>query len=172
MDDVNKAKHGRYHMRHPEKEITDEREILDIIGTAKYMTIAMCAGDDPYLCTLNFGFDCERKCFYFHCARTGKKIDILNRNPRVFGQVMIDDGYAVGRCDHAYRTVHFCGDAHIITVRAEKLRALECMVEKLEPEPDTLKQKLASGTPEKLDGVSVWRIDVKRWTGKRNAPGI
>ena len=100
---------NKYHTRHPEKEITDHSEILRIVKSQKFMTIAMSKDNEPYLVTVNHAFDEEKNCFYFHCSKTGKKADFIHSNTKVWGQILEDNGYLVRQCDHAYRSVHFTG---------------------------------------------------------------
>ena len=57
-----------YHLRRSEKEITDPAEILDVIAAGKHMTLAMCRESEPYLATVNYGYDSDEEAFYFHCA--------------------------------------------------------------------------------------------------------
>jgi len=47
-------------MRRKEKAIDDKQEIIDILKTARFVTIAMCKDNEPYLVTLSHGFDSER----------------------------------------------------------------------------------------------------------------
>ena len=77
-----------YHFHHPEKMFADRAELLDLIAGQHFMTLAMAAEGQPYLITVNYGFDPERNCFYFHCAPEGKKIAYLRANPNVWGQVI------------------------------------------------------------------------------------
>ena len=44
----------RYHMRRKEKEITDNKEILDIIKKGKFTSISMCKENEPYIITLSY----------------------------------------------------------------------------------------------------------------------
>ena len=62
-----------YHLRRTEREITDKKEIDRIINDQLFMTLAMCRDGLPYLVTLNYGYDPQASCLYFHCARAGKK---------------------------------------------------------------------------------------------------
>jgi nitroimidazol reductase NimA-like FMN-containing flavoprotein (pyridoxamine 5'-phosphate oxidase superfamily) len=67
-------------IRRREKTITERNEMIEILESVQYVTIAMCADNEPYLVTLSHGYDRECHCIYFHCAKEGKKIDILNSN--------------------------------------------------------------------------------------------
>ena len=156
-----------WHTRHPDKAITDPAEIASVIASQKFLTLALCAEDRPYLVTLSHAFDAERSCFYFHCSPVGRKMDIIGANPQVYGQVLEDRGYVAGQCDHAYRTVQFEGQAEVVADPDEKLRALRLLVERLEPSPDPVKVRLLR--PERLGGVAVLRVTVTSWSGKHGS---
>ncbi|MFW9794070.1 MAG: pyridoxamine 5'-phosphate oxidase family protein, partial [Candidatus Thorarchaeota archaeon] len=119
-------------IRRKEKEIKDKKEMISIIKSAKYITLAMSLDNEPYLATLSHGYDERKNCFYFHCAHEGKKIDILQVNNVVWGQALIDYGYADGSCDHQYATTQFKGRVSFIENPEEKRHALSVMIHQLE----------------------------------------
>lgn len=155
----------RYHQRRPEKAISDEQELLDIIDGQAIMTLAMSKDNEPYLVTVNYGYDVASHCFYFHCAQKGKKLDYLRSNPVVWGQVLDDRGYLDGECNHAFASVHFRGRVTFIDDETEKRRALDLMIDHLESEPAVVKEKQL--TPERIERTIVGRIDVDVMTGKK-----
>jgi nitroimidazol reductase NimA-like FMN-containing flavoprotein (pyridoxamine 5'-phosphate oxidase superfamily) len=157
---------GTYHSRHPEKAITSPAELSAVVSGQKFLTLALCAENRPYLVTISHAFDAERNCFYFHCAPTGRKIDLIRANPQVYGQVLEDHGYLAGQCDHAYRTVQFDGRAELVEDAVEKLHALNLLVEALEPEPEPVKARLLK--PARLDTIAVVRVTVTGWSGKKS----
>ena len=123
-----------YHLRRQEKALTTREALLEIIHSQRYLTLALCKEGQPYLVTVNYGFDPATECFYFHCAGEGKKMDYLRANPRVWGQILADDDYLPGECDHAFRSVHFEGRAALLTDREAKRQALRLMIDQLEPD--------------------------------------
>jgi len=153
-----------YHQRRPELAIAQPAELLEIIQGQEHLTLALCRDHEPYLVTVNYAYDTAERCFYFHCAGEGKKIDYLKANPIVWGQVLEDGGYLAGRCDHAYRTVQFRGRAEFVEGLEEKRRALALMIERLEPDPEPVKARLlAEGRVKK---VTIVRVRVLEMTGK------
>ena len=90
-------------IRRKEKKIESEDEMIAIIESAKYVTIAMSVKDEPYLATLSHGYDREKNCIYFHCAQEGKKVDILKENNVVWGQALEDHGYTEGACAYLWQ---------------------------------------------------------------------
>ncbi|MBN2345198.1 MAG: pyridoxamine 5'-phosphate oxidase family protein [Candidatus Aminicenantes bacterium] len=156
-----------YHgLRRKEKEIRDAAEMRAILKATRYVTVAMCRGDEPYLATLSHGYDEERNAIFFHCARQGKKIEILKANPRVWGQAFIDHGYAFGRCDHLFESVQFAGRVTFVDDPGEKRRALGVMIRQLEREPD--KVAAAQVTDKSVAKVCIGRIDIDFMSGKRS----
>jgi nitroimidazol reductase NimA-like FMN-containing flavoprotein (pyridoxamine 5'-phosphate oxidase superfamily) len=156
-----------WHTRHPDRAITDKAEIARIVMGQKFLTLALCAENRPYLVTLSHAYDADRGCFYFHCAPTGRKLDLIAANPQVYGQVLEDCGYVATECEHKYRTVQFEGKAELVADPDEKLRALRLLVERLEPAPEPVKARLLQ--PERLVGVAVIRVLVESWSGKQGS---
>jgi len=68
-------------MRRSDREITDKKDIEDIILRSKVCKLAMCEQNMPYIVPLCFGF--KNNTLYFHSAPKGKKIEILKKNPDV-----------------------------------------------------------------------------------------
>ncbi len=155
-----------YHLRRNEKAITDPADLLAVIHGQKTMTLALCRDNEPYLVTVNHAYDEAEQCFYFHCAREGKKIEYLRANPIVWGQVLEDRGYQVGRCDQAFRSVQFRGRAEFVEDLEEKRRALELLIDQLEPDPAPLRPRLLK--EERVRGVGIVRIHVLEMTGKQD----
>ena len=155
-----------WHTRHPEKEITDQAEMREVVAGQKFLTLALCAESRPYLVTISHALDPERNCLYFHCSPVGRKIDLIRTNPLVYGQVLEDRGYAAGECDHHYRTVQFDGRAELVSDPEEKLHAFELLVDALEPDPEPVKEKMLS--PARLEGVAIVRVTVTEWSGKKS----
>lgn len=155
-------------MRRKDKEISDPCEMVSILNKAEYVTIAMCAGDEPYLVTISHAYDGGRRCIYFHCAREGRKVEVLRANSRVWGQALIDGGYVQGRCEHRFRTAQFSGRVAFVEDQEEKRRALRLMMEKLDKAPDAVAEQV---TPESLAKVMIGRIDIDFMSGKASHKG-
>ncbi len=153
-------------IRRKEKEIRDKREILKILDEAKYITIAMTDTDGPYLVTLTHAYHEEKNAIYFHCANDGRKVDILRRDNRVWGQALLDKGYIQGSCDHLYATAQFKGRVTFVTDPEEKRLALETMIHKNEPDPEPVIK--AQVDDESVSRVNIGRIDIDYLSGKKS----
>ena len=85
----------------------------------------------------------------------------------MWGQVIEDRGYVTGKCDHAYRSVHFAGRVTFLEDEDEKRAALTLMIRQMEPDPEPVIQRLLGHG--RLTKMIVGRVDVLEMTGKRNA---
>ncbi|MFW9921038.1 MAG: pyridoxamine 5'-phosphate oxidase family protein [Candidatus Thorarchaeota archaeon] len=153
-------------IRRKEKSIDAEEEMFAIIEKAKYITIAMCQDNEPYLVSLSHGLDRSKRCIYFHCAQEGKKIDILRVNNVVWGQAINDGGYVDGSCDHLFLSTQFKGTVTFIENIEEKEQALRVMIHQLEKNPEKVIAEQI--TPKSLRRVNIGRIDIQYLSGKRS----
>ena len=153
-------------IRRKEKEIKDTLSMIKILQDVKYITIAMCKDNKPYLVTLSHGYDSERNVIYFHCAHEGRKIDILNKNNSIWGKAIQDKGYISGKCDQFYATTQFHGEVTFIEDVEEKKHALVIMIKQLEEKPEKVIKKQISN--ESLRRVKIGRIDIDFMTGKKS----
>ena len=153
-------------IRRKEKVITSRDEMEKLLRQAKYVTVAICDNNEPYLVTLSHGFDSENNCIYFHCAQEGKKIDILHKNNRVWGQALVDHGYVQGSCDHLYATVQFDGTVSFITDLEEKQHALHVMIQQLEDDPEPVANEQIA--EKSLMKVGIGKITIREMSGKKS----
>jgi nitroimidazol reductase NimA-like FMN-containing flavoprotein (pyridoxamine 5'-phosphate oxidase superfamily) len=153
-------------MRRKEKAIKNIKEMQHILQTVKHITIAMCCDNEPYLVTLSHGYDPNEHCLFFHCASEGKKIDILKENNIVWGQALVDEGYAQGACDHLYAAVQFRGKVRFIEDFEEKKVALKNMIYKLDDYPEEVAEKQL--TEQSITKVKIGRIDIEYMSGKKS----
>ena len=72
-------------MRKSEREIRERADILDVIARCQTVRLGLFSDDYPYIVPLSFGFEERdgRLTVYFHCAKEGKKTDLLARDSRV-----------------------------------------------------------------------------------------
>jgi hypothetical protein len=148
-------------MQRKDKEITDIRWIEAVLQSADVCRIACAGNNEPYIVPVCFGY--ERGSLWFHSAHTGRKIDILRKNPRCCFEVETGVGAmeAEAPCDRGmrYQSVIGTGSAHILEDPKEKCRGLACIVAHYSADP--------AGIPEaSLRNVAVVRIAIEKMTGK------
>jgi uncharacterized protein len=151
-----------FHVRRKDREITNLEEMRQVLKVTKYVTVALCMGNEPYLVSLSHGYDQTKNCIYFHCAPEGKKLIYAKANPNVWGQAVLDFG-VTEECDYAYTSVHFQGKLTLITDAAEKKHAMQILVRQVSLNPEA---KLAQIKPEKLSSLTMGKIDITYLSGK------
>ncbi|MDD5590650.1 MAG: pyridoxamine 5'-phosphate oxidase family protein [Dehalococcoidales bacterium] len=143
------------------KKFDDISEIEKIIARAMVCHIGLADGDQPYVVPVCFGY--ERGKLYFHSRLGGRKIDIINRNPRVCFEMAIDLEFTRAEtpcdCSMKYRSVIGFGKAHILDDE-EKSHGLNIIMNHYN-KGDFAFEKTSLAT------VNVIRIDITRITGKQ-----
>ena len=124
-----------FHVRRKDREITNLTEMRQVLKTTKYITIALCLDNEPYLVSLSHGYDEAKSCLYFHCAPEGKKLVYAKANSKVWGQAVLDFG-VTEECDYAYTSVQFSGVFGLIEDLTEKQRSMEVLVRQVSPNPE------------------------------------
>jgi uncharacterized protein len=153
-----------FHVRRKDREITDPAGMRQILKNTKYVTVALCMDNQPYLVSLSHGYDEEKNCIYFHCAPEGKKLVYAKANNHVWGQAVQDFG-VTEECDYAYCSVQFSGKLVLIEDLKEKMHALDVLVRQVSLKPE---EKLAKVKPEKLEKTTIGRIDIEYLSGKKH----
>jgi nitroimidazol reductase NimA-like FMN-containing flavoprotein (pyridoxamine 5'-phosphate oxidase superfamily) len=153
-----------FHVRRKDREITDPNEMRSVLRDTKYVTVALCMDNAPYLVSLSHGYDQTKNCLYFHCAPEGKKLVYAKANPNVWGQAVLDFG-VTEECDYAYTSVQFSGKLSLITDLTEKVHAMKVLVHQVSLNPE---EKLSKIKPEKLDKTTMGRIDINYMSGKKH----
>jgi uncharacterized protein len=124
------SSHPHGTMRRKEREITDRKEIDEILGLGKVMHLALSDNNMPFLVPVFFVYDGSS--IYFHSAKAGTKIEILKKNPNVCFEVSIDQGVVESdiACDFEakHRTVIGFGKAEFVESEEEKIHTLNQIV--------------------------------------------
>lgn len=82
-------------MRKSEREIRELQDIFALVGRCQTVRMGMYDGEYPYVVPLSFGYEEKEDTLvvYFHCAREGKKLDLLARDARVCLEWDVLHGY-------------------------------------------------------------------------------
>lgn len=153
-------------MRRADREITEKKDLLQIIKDCDVCRLAISAEPVPYILPLNFGWE-ERDgnlLLYFHGATEGTKYDLLRKQPLVSFEMdcshrlVLDE--AKGHCTMEYRSVIGSGMVSLVTDEAEKLRALQVLMRHYRDEAFPF-------NPAALPRTTVLQLTVQSMTGKQ-----
>jgi nitroimidazol reductase NimA-like FMN-containing flavoprotein (pyridoxamine 5'-phosphate oxidase superfamily) len=154
-----------YHIRRKDKEINDPKLIEELLFEGKAATVALSKNNEPYLVTLNYGYDAKENALYFHSAARGMKNDFIAANKKACATVIIDRGYIYGKCDHSFKSAVMFGNIEIVEDFDEKKRALDIMTAHLETDKSA-KNEIEEITDAAIGKVFIWKLIIDRISGK------
>jgi len=164
----------KYHMRRIDRALNDTSKLDKVLMETRYISLALCKNNTPYIVTLSHAYDPGAKCIYFHCASSGRKLDYMKANPYVCGQALIDKGFVEGKCNHLYVSVTFEGRVEFVEELPEKRRIFRYMFANQDRRSESLKKSdlkvdphlTRIGSDVELNNVIVGRILIDELTGK------
>ena len=118
-------------MRRKEREITDIKEMEEIMHKAEVCHLGLAVDNTPYVVPVSYGY--EDNCLYIHCAKEGRKLDMIRKNNTVCFQMDIDAGIT-GKDKPAcgwsttYRSVIGYGEAFVVEDFQQKKSALDIIM--------------------------------------------
>ena len=118
-------------MRRRDREITDNEKIKEIIKACNCCRLGLNDNGKVYIVPLNFGFteENEKYTFYFHGAKTGRKLDIIKQNN--YAGFELDTNHEIytkgdKACDYTARFQSIIGNGKVTIIENsdEKIKAL------------------------------------------------
>ena len=152
-------------MRRIDREVVSREWMTEVLEKGEWMELALAGKDGwPYIVPLNYGFGDDF--IVIHCAKEGKKIDLLKENNKVAFNVTVDAEIVRNEEDPTkfsmkYKSVSGRGIAEFIEEKNEKRAALELMMEHYRGPKGPI-------TEEKLSVTAVVKIRITEITGKVN----
>ncbi len=145
------------------KDITELDELEAIIKKCKVCRVGMVEGDIPYVLAMNFGY--EDQTIWLHCAKAGKKIDILKHNNKVCIEFDADHKLFARHEDvacswrFAYRSVLINGHALFVDDYDEKIKGLHIFMKNYSDKPFEYSKP-------SVDNVQLIKIPIESITGR------
>jgi len=118
-------------------------------------------GGYPYAVPLSYVFCGDR--LFFHCAKSGHKLDAIARCDKVSFCVIDRDSVVPEKFTTYFRSVIVFGRARVLGDEAEKRRALELLAEKYAPGPGEARRLEVE---KELPRVCIVELSVEHMTGK------
>lgn len=150
------------------REMRRKNQILsaeDTISVLQKGTSGVLAvyGDNDYPYAVPLSYVYYNSKIYFHCAKTGHKIDAINKNNKVSFCVIDQDTIVPQEYTTYFRSVIAFGKARILENETEKRKAMEILAEKYSPNHE-------KGRLEEIDKlfnqVCLIEIEIDHLTGK------
>jgi len=145
------------------KDVIELDELEAIIKKCKVCRVGMVEGDIPYVLAMNFGY--EDQTIWLHCAKEGKKIDILKHNNKVCLEFDADHKLFARHeevaCSwrFAYRSVLINGHALFVDDYDEKIKGLNIFMKNYSDKPFEYSKP-------SVDNVQLIKIPIESITGR------
>ena len=145
--------------------VTDTQQILHILDSGKVLHLGLSVNDEPYVVPMNYGYAWEdgKLVVYLHSAVRGKKLEMVQTNPKVFFSIDCDRMPFEGRvpCQYGmvYSSIMGRGVASIVEDVEEKKQAMTLSMKTQTGKDFTFEDRLVTI-------VTVIRIDVSEYTAK------
>lgn len=182
-------------MRLAKCEVTDADALRAIIDACNTVRLGLLDSEGVFIVPVSFGYEWDdlaggtrlpcipaatgaqsdatpRLTLWIHSAAAGRKAAALAAaeaaaTPIAF-EMDIEDGLIRGNYScaysYAYRSIMGSGAAHTVADALEKRRGLQRIMEHMAP------GERVAFSPEAIERVAVWRIDVVSFTGKQREP--
>lgn len=145
--------------------VTDPEQIRHILDSGKVLHLGLSVNDEPYVVPMNYGYAWEdgKLVVYLHSAVRGKKLEMVQTNPKVFFSIDCDRMPFEGRvpCQYGmvYSSIMGRGVASIVEDVEEKKQAMTLLMKTQTGKDFTFEDRLVTI-------VTVIRIDVSEYTAK------
>lgn len=153
-------------MRRNDRELKDLSTIESIISKADVCRIALIDGNLPYIVALNFGYKPgDPSVIYFHCAKTGRKIDIIRKNNTACFQMDVDHELVLASkaCGYGmnFKSIVGYGKIYEVEDKAGKIEGLQYIMKQYTGKNDfTYEDKM-------LEVTSILRLEISEFTAKQ-----
>jgi hypothetical protein len=122
-------------MRRAEKEIKDRSQIESIIQAARVCRLGLVDGDEAYIVPMNVGY--SDNCLWFHCAKEGRKMDLVRRTGKASFEIDIDEGLVLDqdayKCSNNFKCVMGKGWISVASAPEERAKGIEVLMRHYHP---------------------------------------
>jgi nitroimidazol reductase NimA-like FMN-containing flavoprotein (pyridoxamine 5'-phosphate oxidase superfamily) len=150
------------------KQLLPKESAEKILKNGSTGVLAVSGDDDyPYAVPLNYVYEGGR--IYFHCARSGHKLDAIRRSSKVSFCVVGEDKIVPDLFATNFRSVIAFGRAKEVDDDAEKAQVMRLLNDKYAP---GLSEEGEKEIQKDWNFLSVIRIEVEYLTGKEAAERV
>lgn len=139
-------------------------ECLHILQKNHSGTLALCDKESyPYALPLSYVYD--ENCIYFHSAKEGHKIDILQKNPKVSFCIIDQDVIQPLEYTTYFKSVIVFGNIEILEDNKSKIEPLKKLGSKYAPNntEEALEKEIQTG----INNLVILKMNIVKITGKQ-----
>lgn len=160
-------------MRRQNRQVTDLNEIREIIDEIKVARLGMFDGKQVYIVPLNHGYEMDEEgkvVIYLHCAKVGRKVDILKDFPNVC--IELDGRHELAEadvpCDYGYYYASVIGNGTAVFVEDtdEKVHALNMVMK------HQTGKEIWEYDPRWINAVCIIKVELDEYCAKQHKAGM
>lgn len=123
------------------RELRRKKQVLTLEENIQVLTrgtsgVLAVSGDDDYPYAVPLSYVYHDNKIYFHCAKTGHKMDAIARNEKVSFCVIDKDQIVQEEYTSYFRSVIVFGRARVLENEEEKRKAIEILAAKYSPDQE------------------------------------
>jgi len=146
------------------KDISDKNELYEIIRNCKVCHVGFVDNNVPYILAFNFGFD--GKSIILHCAKEGRKINILAKNNNVciefdaFHEIFARHPEVACSWRMRYKSVIINGKAEIVDDYNDKVKYLNIFMQNYSDQNFIF-------NPPSVNNINIVKVDILEISGRK-----
>lgn len=148
-------------MRRNERKIQSKEALEAIIKKCNVLRLGLSVDNMPYIVPLNYGYIDD--VFYIHCAKEGKKLDMIRQNSQVCFEIDTDHELVKGEiaCQYTmkYKSIIGYAQAEIIEESNDVRAYLDIVMQQFSDQSFTYGDGVVSR-------VAIIKLNVKEMIGK------
>lgn len=142
--------------------LLEKSEAVRLLREGEYGFLSLCDGDRAYGIPVDYAWDGNTSIF-IHCAPEGRKLRILEKNPRVSFCVVGPTRVISHLFTTEYESIVAQGTAFVVGTDEEKRLGLELIADKYSPLNGAIGQKYMEKS---FHRTAMIRMDIKTLSGK------
>lgn len=145
------------------KQMLSTEECIAVLNRGTSGVLAV-SGDHGYPYAVPISYVYHDSKLFFHCAKTGHKLDAIARNEKVSFCVIDQDKVTAEAFTTYFRSVIAFGKARALEDRAEKRAAIEILAAKYSPDHE---QERLQEIDRTFDHLCIIELSIEHMTGKQ-----
>lgn len=142
--------------------LLEQEAAIELLRTGEYGVLSLSGADGAYGIPLSYAWN-YADAIYFHSAPEGEKLACINHNPNASFVVVGRTNVLSAKFTTEYESVIIRGAVEVVEDVAEKMRALELILDKYSPADKVVGMKYAEKS---FNRTAILRLTIKTASGK------
>lgn len=144
------------------RQALGDADCKEVLFSGTNGILALTDDGQPYAVPLSYVYDGGDK-IYFHCAKSGYKLELIAKNPKCSFCVVNMDKIVPEKYTTYFKSVIVCGDISVVGDDDEKKWSIKLLAEKYCPNDEMgIEREIAK----EFSALNMLRLDIKQISGK------